>query len=558
MTVIDKLTLVNFRAFPGSEPVELRLHGKNLLIYGENGSGKTSIFTALTEILRHPKPRAGSPPTPWENVFTGANGGPWSVSLDFTNKTKVVWGASGVTSTNILENGKSISGAQIRNEAALMSAALDYRSLLDTNYIHGEGEINLFDVLVTRLIASCGITSPGVSPFPVGTAQVRLDDFWSMLLSLRHSIGRKATTVPANILTACVTFNQGLNTLLGSLTDEANSLLSMLGHPSLKIQALVCAGVRPNANHWLEKRYFIGNSIALKLTFQDYPKLLDRPQLFLNEARLSAIGLALYLAARKVVVSQSNLKGPKVLVLDDVLIGLDQANRIPVLDVLQQHFGEWQIVLLTHDRAFYEIGKQRLDSGKWVRQEIYAGRVGNFEKPLLVDDELDLYRALAFLDKGEIKAAAVHVRSAFERVLKDACCDLHVPVKYHHDPRKVPASELWAALSSQKYMTPPQMRVGIKQGKPNRWITKESDVRVVPQQLASRINHSVSWVLNPLSHSQTVDRYRREIEDAIYAVDDLAVAVHRALQVQKTRPIELLQYLATALNARAAQLAAST
>ena len=234
------------------------------------------------------------------------------------------------------------------------------------------------------------------------------------------------------------------------------------------------------------------------------------------------------------------------------------SNRIPVLDVMQQHFGEWQIVLLTHDRAFYEIGKQRLDSGKWVRQEIYAGRVGNFEKPLLVDDELDLYRALAFLDKGEIKAAAVHVRSAFERVLKDACCDLHVPVKYHHDPRKVPASELWAALSSKKYKTPAKMCAGLKQGKPIRWITKEVEVSVVPQQLANRINHSVSWVLNPLSHSQTVDRYRREIEDAIYAVDDLAAGVHRALQVQKTRPIELLQYLATALNARAVQLAAST
>ena len=62
MTVIDKLTLVNFRAFPGSEPVELRLHGKNLLIYGENGSGKTSIFIALTEILRHPAPRKGNRP----------------------------------------------------------------------------------------------------------------------------------------------------------------------------------------------------------------------------------------------------------------------------------------------------------------------------------------------------------------------------------------------------------------------------------------------------------------------------------------------------------------
>ena len=554
MTVIDKLTLVNFRAFPGSEPVELRLHGKNLLIYGENGSGKTSIFIALTEMLRHPAPRKGNPPTPWENVFAGADAGPWSVALDFTNQTRVVWNAAGVTGTSVQADGRMISGTQIRNEAALMSAALDYRSLLDTNYRHGEGEVDLFDVLVTRLIASCGITSPGVAPFPSGVAQMQVGDYWEALLGLRRDIGWSKSSVPKNIVDACKTFNLGLNTLLDSLTGEANSLLSMLGHPNLKILPLICSSITPMANYYIDKRIFAGNSISLKLSFQDHPQPLDRPQLFLNEARLSAIGLALYLAARKVVVSQSNLNGPKVLVLDDVLIGLDQANRIPVLDVLQQHFADWQIVLLTHDRAFYEIGRQRLDSGKWVRQEIYSGRVGNFEKPLLVDDELDLYRALAFLDKGEIKAAAVHVRSAFELVLKDACCDLHVPVKYHHDPRKVPASELWAALSSKTYKAPAKICSGLKQGKPIRWITKEVEVSVVPQQLASRINHSVSWVLNPLSHSQTVDRYRGEIEDAIYAVDDLAAAVHRALQVQKTRPIELLQYLATVLNARAVQL----
>jgi len=106
MTVIDKLTLVNFRAFPGSEPVELRLHGKNLLIYGENGSGKTSIFIALTEMLRHPAPRKGNPPTPWENVFAGADAGPWSVALDFTNKTRVVWNAAGVTGTSVREDGR--------------------------------------------------------------------------------------------------------------------------------------------------------------------------------------------------------------------------------------------------------------------------------------------------------------------------------------------------------------------------------------------------------------------------------------------------------------------
>jgi hypothetical protein len=477
------------------------------------------------------------------------------VALDFTNKTRVVWNAAGVTGTSVREDGRLTLGTQIRNEAALMSAALDYRSLLDTNYRHDEGEVNLFDVLVTRLLASCGITSPGVPPFPIGTAQVRVSDYWKILLGLRRAISWNQASVPANILAACTAFNQGLNALLGSLTSEANALLSALGYPNLKIQPLACTGIRPVANHYIDKRQLEGSNISLKLTFHDHPQPLDRPQLFLNEARLSAIGLALYLAARKVMISQSNLNGPKVLILDDVLIGLDQANRIPVLDVLQQHFGDWQVVLLTHDRAFYEIGKQRLDSDKWVRQEIYSGRVGNFEKPLLMNDELDLYRALAFLDKGEIKAAAVHVRSAFELVLKDACCDLHVPVKYHHDPRKVPASELWAALCSKTYKAPAKICLGLKQGKPIRWITKEAEVNVVPHQLANRINHSVSWVLNPLSHSQAVDRYRREIEDAIYAVDDLAAAVHRALQVQKTRPIELLQYLATVLNARAVQLA---
>jgi hypothetical protein len=102
------------------------------------------------------------------------------------------------------------------------------------------------------------------------------------------------------------------------------------------------------------------------------------------------------------------------------------------------------------------------------------------------------------------------------------------------------------------------MRVGLKQGKPIRWIVEKSEVSVVPNVLANRINHSVSWVLNPLSHSQTVDRYTREIEDAIYAVDDLAVAVSRALQVHKIRPIELLQYLATAIKARALQLEMAT
>ena len=44
---IKRLTLTDFRAFPGPAPTHFDLDGKNLLVYGENGAGKSSIFHAL-------------------------------------------------------------------------------------------------------------------------------------------------------------------------------------------------------------------------------------------------------------------------------------------------------------------------------------------------------------------------------------------------------------------------------------------------------------------------------------------------------------------------------
>ena len=44
---ISTISLTDFRAFPGPAPVTFELGGKNLLVYGENGSGKSSLFHAL-------------------------------------------------------------------------------------------------------------------------------------------------------------------------------------------------------------------------------------------------------------------------------------------------------------------------------------------------------------------------------------------------------------------------------------------------------------------------------------------------------------------------------
>ena len=45
MAAVEKIEIKGFKAFPTD--FELKLDGKHLLMYGENGSGKSSIYYAL-------------------------------------------------------------------------------------------------------------------------------------------------------------------------------------------------------------------------------------------------------------------------------------------------------------------------------------------------------------------------------------------------------------------------------------------------------------------------------------------------------------------------------
>lgn len=50
MSNIKEITLYNFKASYGETKIEL--DGKNLLMYGENGSGKSSVYWALYTLLQ--------------------------------------------------------------------------------------------------------------------------------------------------------------------------------------------------------------------------------------------------------------------------------------------------------------------------------------------------------------------------------------------------------------------------------------------------------------------------------------------------------------------------
>ena len=48
---ITEIEIKNFKAFYGTYRIDLHKAGKNLLVYGENGSGKSSLYFALKLFL---------------------------------------------------------------------------------------------------------------------------------------------------------------------------------------------------------------------------------------------------------------------------------------------------------------------------------------------------------------------------------------------------------------------------------------------------------------------------------------------------------------------------
>ena len=135
-------------------------------------------------------------------------------------------------------------------------------------------------------------------------------------------------------------FNEGFQPLIQPLINKASELLARFSDPDFTLGA----ASQPVA-YDRDSRLFRNTELILSVHrsgthIQDHHNIL-------NEARLSAIGLAVYLAGLLITVPGTS-QFPKLLVLDDVLIGLDMANRIPVLKILEDYFADWQIILLTH------------------------------------------------------------------------------------------------------------------------------------------------------------------------------------------------------------------
>lgn len=163
----------------------------------------------------------------------------------------------------------------------------------------------------------------------------------------------------------------------------------------------------------------------IKTANEDVP---HRYAKFLNEAKISSINLAFYIS---IIKSYAELRELKLLVLDDLLISLDMSNRDIVLDILQEYFSDYQIIFLTHDRAFFEMARRKFETLKqdknWIRFEMYEDSSDTIPKPLIIPSKSNFEKAEAYFKICDYATAGNYLRKASEEILSSMLLDTFKP-----------------------------------------------------------------------------------------------------------------------------------
>jgi len=136
-----------------------------------------------------------------------------------------------------------------------------------------------------------------------------------------------------------------------------------------------------------------------------------------NEAKLKLIALAIVLALIKLEEDLSNQI--KLLVLDDFLTSLDMGNRKYIIEYIFRQFKKYQIVFLTHNLQFFNLSKRHINhynlSNKWDIKNIFLHNNAS----MICTKKGYLDEAKQKLSDGEYQISGNLVRKEFERITNE-------------------------------------------------------------------------------------------------------------------------------------------
>lgn len=512
MSRINSIHINNFKFFGISKPIEL--NGKNLLLYGENGSGKSSIYNALytlleaasktpDEVQKYFMPLSENAPESLVNIHAHQNEhGKIDSFIEIKDDSDRVYRLS--------SDEVAVCGDAAFRESQRSSDFITYKELFSFQLFRNSELSNLHDIFERSVI-----------PY----LPCRKFDYFSNHLSTLSSLFQAYEDVEflkdsnhngkgviykyrkkyQKYLKLEDEINQELNDLIDYINAQLPTILESLGY---SFKAILHYKNQTHKKHdtRIEHHPF---SVFLEVYEYDGQRVsIKHPNVFLNEAKMSALAFAIRWAIlTKRPSNETTPNALHILVLDDIMISLDMGNREKLIKFLLNdvHAKEYQLLFLTHDRGLYNFMvhniKQYGCSGEWIEKDMFVTKPEGveYEMPAIVDGEGDVEtKAKKYFDANKYEISAVFLRKELEEILYDL---LPFELKHKADGQFFSLQTLWNQVLSFSSRT-------------NMAIDAETK---------DLFNQSKLLILNPSAHYQRLSMpiYRKELEDAFRLVETL-------------------------------------
>ncbi|MVM29385.1 AAA family ATPase [Spirosoma sp. HMF4905] len=437
MARIDSIHINQFKFFADNDPIQLG--GKHLLLYGENGSGKSSLFWALYTLLESVQKTdehinryfTQTDDASLVNVHAQPiDAGDWGAFIEATL-------TDGEGSYRVAVNDFSIK-SRPRSQATLRASDfLNYRFMYKLHDCRHKDEINLFDLFQKEVFPYI-ITRAKFSLLHEPVETYDFNEIWDDLQKgvpalaegeVSEDDQRREQKKFADKLRA---FVEELKTLSSEINGVGNQLLrEELGYPKIRFEVDCQQKFKPLGG----RGELTGRDsdepdgpLRLTLTIPEYDNIANvvrRPQSFLNEAKLTAIGIAIRLAILRRRSDYLRRAEFRILVLDDLLISLDMSNRRKVLDLLLKRYAPiYQLFILTHDRSFYHFAEKKIrieygQSDEWEFTEMYQDTISPIARPYFNTKKPNLKQAQDYFNVHDYSACGLYLRKECEKRLDE-------------------------------------------------------------------------------------------------------------------------------------------
>ena len=486
MAGIKEIEIEGFKAFPNKFSLEL---DKNLLMYGENGSGKSSIYYALHALLQSVyKPDKGAKYFRYEdseenliNIYklddVKNNGFKPHIKITLDNEHQWELSRDGLSSTPDTADDSEL---RLLNKT---SAFINYSYISRFRSARNSETINLWNVFIKDIL-----------PFyvPAGTDKTLADTYYELV----------ENRYPYKVQNDISNFNEKLSVFIGRVNSKASDIYNQYfkdeEDPNTLIQVKY-AKDDDNIENPHHEEFQLSNII------------IQKPQSFFNEARLTAIALAIRFACLQSGKPQEG----QFLALDDMLISLDMSNRMKVIRYLLDDMADkYKIYLFTHDKLFFEYlkHKSKKSSSRWSYGELY------------MQDSKEPYIRISrtYIEEADhyIKQHKYEIAGNFLRKEAEYFCKRFLPLKWQYT-KEYCLLDLNGLINNSKKFA------------------EESGIS--DTTLFDELDNHRKFILNPASHdSCDIGKYEYEIKQCYNTLLSLSqISIRRLLSKGQKVKIEL-------------------